>query len=155
MNTFEGNLSVENDIYFLDAYGKRYELGRLRGDAPDAEGTGTFVMWLKDHKGIFSGSPGAQVRGDEWPTLEEARAKAMQSASARLMLYSLMLQIQNVYPYDQPCFSTHLESGSNGNDNKKKSQRKEWEMLENGWWELVKELPHIVVNSAIKYFTSG
>lgn len=145
MNTsFEGIKFAENDVFFLEAYGKRYELGRLRGDTPDDEGTDTFVMWFKDHKGILSGSPGAYARGDEWPTLEEARAKVMQSASARLMLYALMLQIQNVYPYDQPCFSTHLKSGSNGNDNKKRTQRKVWEMLEKGWEKIVEYGPKMI-----------
>ena len=57
------------------------ELGYIGED----RNTGTHVLWLKDHNGVFIGNPGSYVRGDEWPTLAEAKEKALRSASAFLL----------------------------------------------------------------------
>ena len=43
----------------------------------------THVLWLKDHDGVFN-APGSYVRGDEWPTLQEAKANAARSPTAFL-----------------------------------------------------------------------
>ena len=38
------------------------ELGHIAHDRH----TGEYVLWIKDHKGDISGSPGGYVRGGEW-----------------------------------------------------------------------------------------
>lgn len=45
----------------------------------------TYVLWLKDNDGDFVGNPGQYVRGGEWPTIDEARIKAMSSPGAFLL----------------------------------------------------------------------
>lgn len=59
---------------------KQGELGYLELD----ENSGTYVLWVKDHDGVFLNPAGLYVRGDEWTTLREAKEKAPLSASARL-----------------------------------------------------------------------
>lgn len=59
---------------------KQGELGYVGRDGS----TGGYVLWLKDHDGVFLNPAGSYVRGDEWPTLHEAKEKAPQSASAML-----------------------------------------------------------------------
>ncbi len=59
---------------------KQGELGYIGLD----ENTGTYVLWLKDHDGVFLNPPGSYIRGDEWATLSEAKKNAPHSASARL-----------------------------------------------------------------------
>ena len=58
---------------------RKGELGYVAFD----EHTKTHVLWLKDHDGVFT-TPGSYVRGDEWPTLREAKANAAGSPTAFL-----------------------------------------------------------------------
>ena len=59
---------------------KQGELGYVARDGS----TGGYVLWLKDHDGVFLNPAGSYVRGDEWATLHEAKEKAPRSASAML-----------------------------------------------------------------------
>ena len=51
---------------------KQGELGYVERDGS----TGGYVLWLKDHDGVFLNPAGSYVRGDEWATLHEAKEKA-------------------------------------------------------------------------------
>lgn len=64
------------------------ELGYVGFD----DNTKTYVLWLKDHEGLFIGA-GSYIRGDEWSTEAEAKGKATLSVSARLAHFIWMKQI--------------------------------------------------------------
>ena len=63
------------------------ELGYVGFD----DNTKSYVLWLKDHEGIFIGA-GSYIRGDEWSSKAEAKGKAALSASARLAHFIWMKQ---------------------------------------------------------------
>ena len=69
--------------------GKEAELGYIGKD----KSTGSYVLWLKDHDGVFMGNRGSYVRGDEWPTLAEAKEKVLTSTSANLAHWSWMQSV--------------------------------------------------------------
>ena len=74
---------------------KQIELGRIQLD----ESSGTYVLWLKDHNGVFTGNAASEVRGDEWTTLREAKENAFQTASIRLVQMSLKMSSQPRYGF--------------------------------------------------------
>lgn len=47
--------------------------------------TRLYVLWLKDYGGGFSSHPGGYVRGEDWDTLDDAKANAITTASAKLL----------------------------------------------------------------------
>ena len=73
------SMSWVGDRLVQGVKGRKGELGYVALD----ENTKTYVLWLKDHDGVFL-APGQYVRGDEWPTLHEAKANAAQSPTALL-----------------------------------------------------------------------
>ena len=60
----------------------REQLGSIRLEK-DAK---TWVLWLKDTCGVL-GLSGGEIRGDEYPSEEQAKAKALDSPSAFIMHY--------------------------------------------------------------------
>ena len=74
------SVHLVGDYVFQKLGGEQAELGYIKED----ENTGTYVFWVKDYDGKVLGSPGVYIRGDEWPTLVEARESVLESVSVRL-----------------------------------------------------------------------
>ncbi len=70
--------------------GEEGELGYIKKD----ESTGKYVFWVKNHVGVFLGNQSSYDRGDEWPTLEEAKEKVLTSVSANLAHWSWMQLVE-------------------------------------------------------------
>ena len=56
--------------------GMHWRENRLIQRVGDKQGELGYVLWLKDHDGVFLNPAGSYVRGDEWATLHEAKEKA-------------------------------------------------------------------------------
>lgn len=70
---------------------RRDELGYIGFD----NASGTYVLWLKNHKNVF-GQGMKYVRAEEWHTEEEAKSRAASSVSAYLA--NLIWQAQVASP---------------------------------------------------------
>ena len=59
----------------------------------------TYVLWLRDVDGDFLRVPGQYVRGGEWPTIEDAREKAMSSPGAFLLHLKWMNALEQSFGF--------------------------------------------------------
>lgn len=66
------------------------ELGHVRYE----ENSNQYVLWLKDIRGVF-GSDKGYIRGDTFPSLEDAKQNAASSTSAWLFHYMWLTSLRN------------------------------------------------------------
>ena len=98
----------QGDKIIQGVKGERAELGYVGFD----DNAKSYVLWLKDHEGVFIGA-GSYIRGDEWSTNTEAKGKAVFSASARLAHFVWMKQISKK---SEDRNNTPLKKTSDGSD---------------------------------------
>ena len=80
----------DGDNLIQKVKGNVEELGHVKYD----ENSKDYVLWLKDTRGVFGNNKG-YIRGDSFPSMENAKQNAASSTSATLFHYMWMVGLRD------------------------------------------------------------
>ena len=84
------------------------ELGHVKYD----DNSGEYVLWLKDTRNVFASNRG-YIRGDSFPSMEEAKSRAAACASARLFHYMWLVGLRDSGKYTGTSLTQSIEDAEN------------------------------------------
>ena len=100
------------------------QLGHVRLD----ENAGTYVLWLKDTRGVF-GPGNTYVRGDTFPSVKDAIRRAASSVSASLFHYMWLVGLRDCSEHPDSAIAQAIANAKDGKPLKESTFKEEMEKL--------------------------